>query len=352
MLTADLQAAVGPLSLEVALEVEVGETLALVGPSGAGKSSVLRGVAGLLRPAAGRVVCGDDVWFDEHTAVNVPPDGRSCGYVFQDYALFPHLSAWRNVAYALPRGAERRAAAIELLARFGVDARADALPRSLSGGERQRVALARALARRPRVLLLDEPLSALDTRTRARASRELAGALREADVPAVLVTHSFEEAALLGDRVAVLDAGRIVQMGDARELAAAPASAFVADLTGAVVLNGRASAGSDGLTVVALEGGGLVWSTELSVGEVAVCVHPWEISLAASSDEPESSAQNVLLGTVATITHVGNRVRVGVEAGQPLVAEVTEPAVRALGLQPGIEVAATFKASATRLVPL
>jgi molybdate transport system ATP-binding protein len=350
VLTAEIATNVG--ALDVSLEVADGETLALVGPSGAGKSTLLRAVAGLLRPTLGRVACDENVWLDARDGVHVPPERRGCGYVFQEYALFPHLSAWRNVAYGVPRGSDRRAAALELLSRFGLSERADALPQSLSGGERQRVALARALARRPKVLLLDEPLSALDTRTRARASRELATALREADVPALLVTHSFEEAALLGDRVAVLDAGRIVQTGAARELAAAPASAFVADLTGAVVLTGSAAPDTDGLTVVALEGGGRVWSTDAGAGEVAVSVHPWEISLAVPSVETGGSAQNRLLGQITTVTHVGNRVRVGVDVGQPLAAEVTEPAVRALGLAPGVPVAASWKAAATRLVPL
>src|SRR5205807_154462 len=150
---------------------------------------------------------------------------------FQDYALFPHLSAWRNVGYALPRE-RRRERAIELLARFGLEDRADARPGELSGGERQRVALARTLAAEPRVLLLDEPLAALDSRTRAHAGRELAATLSEVGVPALLVTHDFTEAALLADRVAVIDAGRVVQVGRPDELASAPASAFVADFTG------------------------------------------------------------------------------------------------------------------------
>jgi molybdate transport system ATP-binding protein len=306
----------------------------------------------LLHPSAGRVECDGDVWSSEGgERVWVPTESRGCGYLFQDYALFPHLSAWRNVGYGLPR-TERRERAMELLERFGLGGRAEALPGSLSGGERQRVALARALARSPRVLLLDEPLSALDTRTRARASRSLAQALRSAGVPALLVTHDFAEAALLGDRVAVLDAGRVVQEGPARELAAAPASAFVADLTGAVVLVGDARPGPDGLTLVALDGGGEVASTDPGSGRVAVSVHPWEIALAEADTVLEGSAQNRLLGTVSSVTHVGNRVRVEVEAGQPLVAEVTEPAVRSLGLRPGVRVAASWKAAATRLVAL
>jgi molybdopterin-binding protein len=176
--------------------------------------------------------------------------------------------------------------------------------------------------------------------------------LRDAGVPALLVTHDFGEAALLGDRVAVLDGGRVVQEGTARSLAAAPASAFVADLTGAVVLTGLAAPGADGLTLVALDGGGDVSSTDAGSGRVAVSVHPWEIGLSVpvEGSDPGRSAQNRLVGTVASVTHVGNRVRVGVEAGQPLVAEVTEPAVRELGLAPGVRVEASWKAAATRLL--
>ena len=352
MLQAELASRVGTLELDLKLTVAPGETVALAGPSGAGKTSVLRAIAGLARPASGRVVCDGTPWLDTRARIDLPPERRDCGYLFQEYALFPHLSAWRNVAYALPRE-KRRERAQELLERFGLGDRADARPSDLSGGERQRVALARALARQPRALLLDEPLSALDARTRGRASRELTSALREAAVPALLVTHDFAEAALLGDRVAVLDAGRIVQEGSARELAEAPASAFVADLTGAVVLTGDARPGPDGLTLVRLDGGGAdAASTDPGQGRVAVSIHPWEIALGPAGADATGSAQNRLEGPITTVTHVGNRVRVGVEAGQPLVAEVTEPAVRELDLRPGARVTASWKAAATRLVPL
>src|SRR5918999_1619174 len=194
MLDVTAETRLGDLRLQVALTVEAGECLALAGPSGAGKSSVLRIVAGLLQPERGRVRCGDRTWLDRERDVDLPPEERRCGYVFQDYALFPHLTAAQNVGYGLPR-AQRRRRALELIERFGLAHRADARPRTLSGGERQRVAAARALARRPDALLLDEPLSALDTRTRAAAGRELAAVLRESAVPAILVTHDFEEAA-------------------------------------------------------------------------------------------------------------------------------------------------------------
>jgi molybdate transport system ATP-binding protein len=344
--------AVGGLELDVELEVAAGECLALAGPSGAGKTSVLRIAAGLIRPRAGRIACDGDDWLDTERGIDVPPERRRCGYVFQDYALFPHLSAWRNVAYALPRQ-DRRERALALLERFGLAERADARPSELSGGERQRVALARALAERPRALLLDEPLSALDARTRARAARELAATLREADVPTLLVTHDFAEAALLGDGVAVMDAGRVVQAGSAAELASRPGSAFVADFTGAVVLTGHASNDPGGLTRVALDGGGEALSTDHAEGRVGVSVHPWDVVLVPADAPPAAgSAQNRLTAEVASVTAVGNRVRVGLEAGQPLTAEVTAAAVADLRLERGSRVAATWKAAATRVVPL
>ena len=215
MLALEARTTLGPLVLDLATEVGVGETLAVVGPSGAGKTTLLRVVAGLAHPHRGRVECGEEVWLDTRRGVCVPAERRRVGYVFQDYALFPNLSAWGNVAFGIECGgrADRRARALELLGRFGLASRAEARPAVLSGGERQRVALARALAREPRALLLDEPLSALDARTRSTAARELAAMLRRADVPALLVTHDFEEAALLADRVAVMDQGKIVQTG-------------------------------------------------------------------------------------------------------------------------------------------
>jgi molybdate transport system ATP-binding protein len=351
VLQAELTARVGALELDLRLTAVAGETLALAGPSGAGKTSILRAIAGLLRDVRGRVTCAGECWLDTGAGIDLPPEQRRCGYLFQDYALFPHLSAWRNVAYGLPREG-RRERALELLGRFGLDQRADARPRHLSGGERQRVALARALARQPHVLLLDEPLSALDSRTRAHASRELAAALDERGVPALLVTHDFAEAALLGDRVAVVDSGRVVQQGSPRELAAAPASAFVADFTGAVVLTGEAARGHDGLTLIRLDGSDSVAaSVDQGSGRVALSVHPWEIALGPVA-AAAGSAQNQVQATITSVTHVGNRVRVGLDAGQPLVAEVTEPAVRELELRPGRRVAATWKAAATRLLPL
>ena len=352
LLHVEARTRVGPLELNLDVHAGDGECVALAGPSGAGKTSALRVAAGLLRPQAGRVACGDDVWLDTGARVDVPPERRRCGFLFQDYALFPHLSALDNVAYAMadvPR-AERAQRAHDLLERFGLGDRGDARPRSLSGGERQRVALARALARQPRALLLDEPLSALDARTRAGATRELAATLRATPVPTLLVTHDFAEAARLADRVVVVDEGRAVQTGTAAELAARPASAFVADFTGAVVLTGIARAATGGGTVVDLDGGGSATSSDEAAGPVAVRVHPWEIAVEPAGSEPAGSPVNRLPATVESVTVVGTRARVGLVAGQPLAAEITTASAERLGLAPGVRVVATWKATATRLV--
>ena len=352
MLSVQAHTTLGAMRLDVELDVAPGECLALAGPSGAGKTSALRVAAGLLRPAEGRVEANGEIWLDTARGIDVPADRRRCGYVFQDYALFPHLSAWQNVAYPL-RGLsrhERRSRALDLLERFGLAARAEARPRTLSGGERQRVALARALARSPEVLLLDEPLSALDARTRAGAARELAAVLRESDAPALLVTHDFAEAAQLGDRVGIIDKGEVVQQGTASELAAAPRSAFVADFTGAVVLTGTASRGTDGLTHVELDGGGTVTTTDDGNGAVAVSVYPWEIAIEPAGEQPHGSTQNHLTAEVLSITTIGNRVRLGLAGPQPLAAEITLASAERLQLEPGVTVTATWKATATRLV--
>jgi molybdate transport system ATP-binding protein len=213
------------------------------------------------------------------------------------------------------------------------------------------VALARALASRPRALLLDEPLAALDASSRAESARTLTGLLGSIEVPALLVTHDFEQAALLADRVAVLDRGRVIQVGAPVDLASAPASAFVADFTGAVVLRGVASAGRDGLTEVRLDGGGTVLTTDVGEGPVAVTLRPWEITIEPPGSAPVGSAQNRLDASIASLTPLGNRVRVGLVAGtQSLTAELTGGAVRALRLEPGAPAVASWKASATRLV--
>lgn len=341
------------LRLSAELAARAGEPLALAGPSGAGKTTVLRVAAGLLRPERGRVSLGEEVWLDTAAGVEVAAERRDCGVVFQDYALFPRLNVWRNVAFGM-RGPRRtqRAAALALLERFGVGHLAEARPRSISGGERQRVALARTLAAQPRALLLDEPLAALDPASRRGALVELRSVLTGLALPAIVVTHSFEEAALLAPRLAVIDRGEVIQTGLPAEVSARPCSAFVADFAGASVLHGSAAGESGELTLVRLEGGGEVRSVDAARGAVAVSVFPWEVSLEAPGMGGGDSILNRVPGEVSTVTIVGNRARVGIALPQPLVAEVTAASAERLGLRPGSAVVAAWKAAATRLVPL
>ena len=221
-----------PVGLDVAFECGNGELLALVGPSGSGKTTVLRCIAGLATPQEGKVSCNGETWLDVRSGAAIPPQQRRVGLVFQHYALFPHLDALENVASAmshLPRG-NRAARARELLARVNMDGLETRRPAELSGGQRQRVALARALARDPRVLLLDEPFSAVDQLTRRRLRLELAQLRRAIRIPTVLVTHDLDEAQLLGDRLSVLHHGRTLQSGVVQDVMRHPASALVARL--------------------------------------------------------------------------------------------------------------------------
>ena len=341
-LYAELSHPLRSFDLELTLEVEAG-TLALVGPSGAGKSSVLRVVAGLLRPRSGRVTLGGETWLDTADGVDVPAERRRVGLVFQDYALFPHLTVRRNVAY----GSRGRDGVDALLERFRIASLADARPGEISGGERQRVALARALARDPDVLLLDEPLSALDSHTRATVRGELHDLLAELGLPVILVTHDFEDAATLADRVGVIVDGRMLQLGTPGELVAAPRDPFVARFTGANLVPGAAVPDPGGLTEIVLDAGGVMWSTDSVAGRVALTVYPWDVAL--SREVPDDSAVNHVRAPITRITPLGNRARVAVG---PLVAEVTTASVERLALRVGEPVVASFKATAARLLPL
>jgi molybdate transport system ATP-binding protein len=336
----DIRLPLRSFDLELALDVGK-ETVALVGPSGAGKTSVLRAIAGLVRPEHGRITCGAESWFDSEQRVSLPPEERSVGLVFQEYALFPHLSVRRNVEFGGNGNVD------DLLQRFRIAHLAGARPARLSGGERQRVALARALARDPAVLLLDEPLSALDAHTKTRVRGELNGLLEECGLPTILVTHDFEDASTLADRVGVIVDGKLVQLAPPAELVAHPADSFVASLGGANVLRGVARRGADGLAKVTLPSGERIYSTDEVEGEVNAIVYPWEISIAL---EPVSdSALNHIWCDVTSLVPVANRVRVGLG---PLVAEVTAASVERLHLTVGQRVIASFKAAGTRLIPI
>ena len=327
-------------TFDVELTLEIGlETVALVGPSGAGKSSVLRAIAGLERPSRGVISLGGNTWFEATSGLDLPPERRSVGLVFQDYALFPHLSVAQNVAFGA------RTPRPDLLERFRVAELAHAKPGAISGGERQRVALARALAREPKVLLLDEPLAALDPHTRAHVREELHGLLREVALPTLLVTHSFEDAAALADRAGVLVDGRLLQLGTPQDLVAAPADAFVATFAGGNVLHGTARPGARGLTEVEVDGA-TVYSTDAGEGPVSLVVYPWEIALARAAHA--DSAVNNVEGEIRSLVSLGNRVRVRVG---PLTAEVTAASAERLGLAAGQRVVASFKATGARLLP-
>ncbi|HEX3226178.1 MAG TPA: ABC transporter ATP-binding protein [Gaiellaceae bacterium] len=321
------------------LSLEVGSTLALVGPSGAGKTTVLRAVAGLARPESGRIAVDDEVFFDAERRVELPPERRRVGLVFQEYALFPHMTVRQNIEYA------RRHAADEYLERFRIAHLDRARPHQLSGGERQRVALARALARDPQVLLLDEPLSALDAHTKTTVRAELHELLAGLEIPVLLVTHDFEDAAALADEVSVIVDGSLRQTGTPSELVGKPADSFVASFTGANLLHGVAEPSRNGSTRVHLADGTTVVTADPAAGRVALAVYPWDITLADAP--PHDSALNVIHAPIRSIAELGNRVRVSVG---PVSAEITAESLERLGLETGQVVYATFKATGTRVV--
>ncbi|MDQ6821362.1 MAG: ABC transporter ATP-binding protein [Actinomycetota bacterium] len=254
------------------------ETVGLVGPSGAGKTSLLRTVAGLERPTVGQIALGSELWFDAARRVHVSAERRRVGYLPQDYGLFPHLTVAANVRFAGKRDRP------DLLDRLGIAHLARARPRQLSGGERQRVALARALARDPRVLLLDEPLGALDAITRRQVRDQLGDELAKLNLPTVLVTHSFDDAIALANRIGVIDNGVLVQLDQPHELLRRPANAMVAALTGANVLDAAATRTPEGSNL-RIAGGGQLASSTPAEGPVQIAVHPWELELT----DPETS---------------------------------------------------------------
>jgi molybdate transport system ATP-binding protein len=334
----DLDVGMALRSFELAVALTVGaETVALVGPSGAGKSTVLRAIAGLRRPDRGRIALGDAAWFDADAGIDLAPERRSVGLVFQEYALFPHMTVRANVAF----GGQARVD--ELLERLRIGHLAGERPGALSGGERQRVAVARALARDPAVLLLDEPLSALDAHTRGVVRAELQDVLGALALPTLVVTHDFGDAAALAGRVGVIVDGRVRQTGTPQELVAHPADAFVASFTGGNLLPGR----GDGGLEIALDAGGVVLApTPAPAGRVGVAVYPWEVGVAL---EAPRDGLNALPGPIHGLSPEGGRVRLRVG---DVVAERPADEVQRLGLRPGATAWATFPPEAVRVVPL
>ena len=337
----------------------------LFGPSGSGKTTVLRALAGLDRPDGGFVGFEGEVWFDHRGRTFLPPQRRRVGLLFQDYALFPHLSVRANVAYGLHRlPARARAARVaELSERLGIGELLDRRPGQLSGGQRQRVALARALAPEPRLLLLDEPLSALDGPTRELLRGELRHLLEQAGVPAIVVTHDRVEALALGDRLAVLVDGAIRQVGPVHEVFSEPADVEVARVVGTEnVFPARLVRREAGLVVLRTAGGataeaGRGAGAELVAvdpggveDEVFACVRAEEIVL-EPADGHDSSAQNRLPGVIASRREEGPLVRLTLDCGVRLVALVTRASAERLGFVPGRSVSALVKAPSVRVVP-
>lgn len=340
----------GAFQLDLSLTVAPGEVVALVGPNGAGKTTALHALAGLLPLGDGRVVLDGTVLDDPARAVFVGPDRRPLGVVFQDYLLFPHLSARDNVAFGLRsrghRRSEARAVADAWLGRVGVGELAGARPARLSGGQAQRVALARALAVDPRLLLLDEPMAALDAATRLTVRADLAHHLRDYEGAAVLVTHDPLDAMSLADRIVVLEAGRVVQEGAPVDVARAPRTEYVARLVGLNLLRGDGRGDS-----VALDDGGVVHLAEVAQGPVLVAFPPSAVVL--HRQRPEGSARNTWRGRVTALEQHAHTVRaqVATEGGPSVLADVTAAAVAELGLGPGSPVWVSFKATETHAYP-
>lgn len=355
-LSADVSLPMGAGRLEVTVEVAEGEVLAVMGPNGAGKTTLLRALAGLVAIERGRIVLGETVLaeagdrVDGATASHLPPERREVGMVFQDYLLFGHMSVVDNVAFGLrARGSSRAAAtgaARRWLDRVGIAELAGKRPGEVSGGQAQRVALARALAIEPRLLLLDEPLAALDVATRSEVRRELRRHLAAFDGPTILVTHDPLDALALADRVAVIEEGRVTQLGTVAEVAARPATPYVAQLFGTNLLRGIGRGHE-----VALDGGGVVVTSAPLDGPVLVVIRPSSVSL--HRHRPDTSARNVWQVAVSDLEVAGEWVRLRIRLGDAveMVAAVTPDAVAAMGVAPGDVVWASCKATDVAAYP-
>jgi molybdate transport system ATP-binding protein len=345
-LAASMQVHRDAFRLALDLQIRPGEVVALLGPNGAGKSTALRAIAGLLPIQGGTVRLGDRLLADPGGGRSVAAYDRRIGVVFQDYLLFPHLTVLDNVAFGLiARGVgkgEARSRAEGWLARMGIGDLARSRPRAISGGQAQRVALARALATDPELLLLDEPLAALDARTRLLVRGELRRHLRDYPGATLVVTHDPVDAAVLADRLVVIESGRVVQEGLPLEVARRPRTDYVARLVGLNLLTGQAQGHQ-----VALVGGGTVQLAAAVSGEVYLAFRPSAVSL--FTERPAGSPRNLWLGRVVGLEPHGEGVRVEVgeapDRASTILAEVTPAAVAELNLHPGREIWAAVKAS-------
>jgi molybdate transport system ATP-binding protein len=348
-LTATIGLQRGTLDLQVELTVGPGEVLAVLGPNGAGKSTLLRCLAGLNPIDTGRIVVDGTVLDDPDADVLVEPESRPAGVVFQDYLLFDHMTVLENVAFGLrARGiakADARRTAHGWLDRMGLGEYAGQRPRALSGGQAQRTALARALATEPRLLLLDEPLAALDAGTRSTVRRDLRTFLSTFDGMRLLVTHDPVDAWALADRVAILEAGRIVQTGTLAEVTAHPRTRYVADLVGVNLVSGNIVDG-----VLTTSTGATIVIADAPPGPALAIIRPQSVVLAADTP-PTTSTRNSWPGTITDIDRLGTRVRIGLDGPLPLTAEITTAALDILHLRPGDTVYASVKATDIEVSP-
>jgi len=339
----------GPISLDVDLACAAGEVLALVGPSGSGKSTVLRCIAGVLRAKSGRIAVGGRTWFDSAGGVSLTPRERSVGFVFQNYALFPHMSAQANVEAALGHVAapERAGRARALLDRVNLKGLESRRPAELSGGQQQRVAVARALARDPRALLLDEPFSAVDRSTRQILYRELATLRRDLAMPVVLVTHDLDEAAMLADRMCILHRGRTLQTAPPHEILARPANSLVARLVDMKnVFRGTVAGHDAAARITLLEGLGQRLEGPLderfAVGAEVQWAIPGSHIILHRRDRPSrGERENPVRGAIADFLPLGENVStvIRVEAtGESLRVTFPLHVARRNGLEAGAEV--------------
>lgn len=347
-LAADLRVRRGDFRLDARIAVPPGGVVGVLGPNGAGKSTAVATLAGLAALDAGRITLAGTVLDAPDDGVLVPPQRRRVGVVFQDLLLFAHLSALENVAFGprargVPR-ASAHAAARTWLERVGLEDRADARPADLSGGQAQRVALARALATDPDLLLLDEPMSALDVGTRLEVRAQLRRHLGLFAGAVVLVTHDPVDALVLADRLVILEEGRVAQTGTPAEVARAPRTEYVARLVGLNLFRGRAERGT-----VAVDGGGVLRAADDVTGRVLVTVPPAAVAL--HEQHPEGSPRNVWPGTVSGLEQHGHLVRVRVEGAPDVLADVTPAAVAELGLHEGRAVWASVKATEVHAEP-
>ncbi|MCC7328320.1 MAG: ABC transporter ATP-binding protein [Burkholderiales bacterium] len=349
-----------PIPLDATLACAPGEMLALVGPSGSGKSTILRCIAGLWRATEGRIGCNGQTWYDAAAGIDCTPQQRGTGFVFQSYALFPHLSAQDNVEAALghrPAG-ERAARARELLARVHLTGLETRRPALLSGGQQQRVAVARALARDPQVLLLDEPFSAVDRVTRQKLYRELAELRRSLALPIVLVTHDLDEAALLADRMSILHRGRTLQTGTPRDVMTRPADPLVARLVDMKnVFEARVATDGNGAR-------GLVWNgvkleaavpASFELGAPVCFGVPMSGVLLHRRDRPSrGERENPVEGTVAECVTLGEDTTFALRVAgscELLWLRVPSHVARRNGVMEGIAARASLFADAIHVMP-